>query len=92
MIKKKKIKCDVYSFDVWSIVRVRKRMVPRLVVDITKTFPKKIKATKVHESQKCLPATQFLIIWPINWMIYFKAVINGWNNNCKYAEVFDKIE
>jgi len=91
MITKKEITCDVYSFDIWSLFRLRQRMVPRLVVDITKTFHTKIKATKTHKSQTCLPATQFLI-FPITWMIYFKAVINGWNNRCRYAEIFDKIE
>lgn len=91
MLQKKEITCDVYSFDIWSLVRIRKRNVPRLVVDITTTFHKKIKATKIHKSQTSLPATQFLI-FPITWMIYFKAIQNGWNHNCKYAEVFDKIE
>jgi len=91
MIRKKEITCDVYSFDIWGIVRVRKRVVPRLVVNITSTFSKKMRATRAHKSQTCLPATQFLI-FPITWMIYFKAILNGWNNNCRYAEVFDKIE
>ena len=81
----------MYSFDIWSLVRIRKRVVPRLVVNITATFSKKIRATRAHKSQTCLPATQFLI-FPITWMIYFKAILNGWNNDYKYAEVFDKIE
>lgn len=60
---------------------------PRLVVDITTTFHKKVKAMDAHKSQTHLP-----LIIPLTWTVYFKAVINGWNNNCKYAEVFDKIE
>jgi LmbE family N-acetylglucosaminyl deacetylase len=91
MMKKKEITCEVYCFDIWNVVRIRKRVVPRLVVNITSTFAKKIRAVNVHESQTSLPAAQFLI-FPITWMIYFKAIVNGWNNNYKYAEVFDKIE
>lgn len=87
MIRKKEITCDVYSFDVWSLFRVRKRMVPRLVVNITTTFNKKIQAMQAHKSQTHLP-----LIIPLTWTVYFKAIKNGWNNNCKYAEVFDKIE
>ena len=51
MIHKKEITCDVYSFDVWGLFRVRKRMVPRLVVDITTTFNKKIQAMKAHKAR-----------------------------------------
>jgi LmbE family N-acetylglucosaminyl deacetylase len=84
LVKKKKIACDVYSYDVWEIIRVRKRLVPQLIVDITKTFPKKIKAIKAHKSQK-------VTILNLLWTVYIKALITGWNNNCRYAEVFDKI-
>ena len=85
MIDKKEITCDVYSFDVWSLFRIRKRMVPRLVVDITSTFNKKLKAIEAHKSQKVAMVS-------LGWTVYLKAILNGWNNNCKYAEVFDKIE
>jgi len=85
MIRKKEITCEVYSFDVWSLIRIRKRMVPRLVVDITTTFHKKLKAIEAHKSQK-------VTMISIGWTVYLKAIINGWNNNCRYAEVFDKIE
>ena len=91
MMQKKEISCEVYCFDIWNVVRVRKRVVPRLMVNITSTFAKKIRAVNAHKSQTSLPATQFLI-FPITWMIYFKAIVNGWNNNCRYAEIFDKIE
>lgn len=84
LVKKGKIKCEVYSFDVWEIIRVRNRMVPRLVVDITETFKTKIKSIKAHKSQQ-------VTILNLLWTVYLKAVISGWNNNCKYAEIFDKI-
>ncbi|MBW2978673.1 PIG-L family deacetylase [Candidatus Woesearchaeota archaeon] len=84
LIKNKKIPCPVYSFDTMNIPKIRKRGLPKLVVDITDTFQTKIDALKAHKSQNTT-------IKSIGWLIYLKAKINGWNNNCKYAEVFDKI-
>jgi LmbE family N-acetylglucosaminyl deacetylase len=84
LIKENKINCPVYSFDVWSIMKIRKRGLPRLVVDITDTFDTKIEALRTHKSQ-------INTIMSLGWLIHFKARMNGWNNNCKYAEVFDKI-
>ena len=76
---------DIYSFDVWNPIRVRKRNLPKLVVDVTETFEKKIKAFKAHKSQK-IPMLSLM------WNIHLKALINGWNNGVKYAEVFYKIK
>ena len=77
---------NVYSFDVWNILnlRFRRRNLPELVVDITNTFKKKIDACKCHKSQK-------LTMISLLWNIYVKALLNGLNNDCKYAEVFLKI-
>jgi LmbE family N-acetylglucosaminyl deacetylase len=85
LIKENKINCPVYSFDVWNVMKLRKRGLPRLVVDITDTFEKKIEALRAHKSQ-----TNTLM--SLGWLVHFKARMNGWNNNCKYAEVFDKIK
>lgn len=84
IIEKKIITCDVYSFEVWNPVKI-KRNAPKMVVDITKTFKKKIEAFKVHESQK-------LTIINLLWSVYWRAITRGFNNNCKYAEVFYKIQ
>ncbi len=75
---------DVYSYDVWTLVNIRKRNAPKLVVDITKTFKQKVRAFRVHKSQK-------LTIMILMWSLYLKAIINGMNNGVKYAEVFYKI-
>jgi len=77
--------CDIYSFGVWNPIKLRRRNVPKLVVDITNTFNKKIKAFKAHKSQK-------MAILPLMWNVYLKAMMNGWNNGVKYAEVFYKIK
>ncbi|MFH1440064.1 MAG: PIG-L deacetylase family protein [Candidatus Woesearchaeota archaeon] len=75
---------ELYSFDVWNPLTARGRDRPMLVVDISDTFHLKIKALKAHKSQKLtlltmIPAT------------YARAIINGLNNHCRYAEIFYKI-
>lgn len=79
-----KYKGDVYSFDVWTLVNIRKRDAPKLVVDIKDTFAIKTKAFKAHKSQKIARII-------LTWSMYLKAVLNGINNGVKYAEVFYKI-
>jgi len=86
ILKDKKLSCDVYSFDVWNPVAVRKRNVPKLVVDTTDTFPTKLKAYDAHESQVNLP-----LMIPMRFRIHLHALLHGWANHCKYAEVFRKL-
>ena len=85
IIKKTKYKCDIYSFDIWNPINVRKRNQPKMVVDITKTFDKKIKAFKCHKSQ-------IMTLVPMIPAIYSRAMINGVNYGYKYAEVFIKLK
>lgn len=84
LINEKKINCPAYSFDIWNLMKIRKRSLPRLVVDITETFSTKIEALKAHKSQSNT-------LMSLGWLVHLKARMNGWHNNCKYAEVFDKI-
>jgi len=85
LINEIKTNCDIYSFGVWNPIRIRKRNLPKLIVDISNTFDKKIKAFNIHKSQK-------ISILSLMWNVYVKAIINGWNNGVKYAEVFYKIK
>lgn len=75
---------DVYTFDVWNPIRIRKRTEPRLVIDTSKTFKFKIRALNCHKSQKAA-------ILSLLWNIYRKDFFNGLSNNCRFAEVFYKI-
>jgi len=75
---------DMYSFDIWNIVNFRHRNEPKLVVDISDHFPKKIEAIKKHKSQVAA-------ITSLLWKVYLKDWLNGFSNNCRYAEVFVKI-
>ncbi len=85
LISQKKIDCPVYSFEVWSLFKLRNRNLPRLVVDISKTFNIKVKAFLVHESQK-------LAIWALLWKLILKDWISGLIHGYKYAEVFYRLK
>jgi len=84
-IEKSKFKGDVYSFNVWSPINIRKRHLPKMVVDVSQTFKKKIQAFKAHKSQE-------LTYWTLIWNVYAQALISGLNQGCRYAEVFYKIK
>ena len=84
ILNKMRYKCDVFSFDVWNPFIIRKTNLPKLYVDITETFPIKIKAIKVFQSQKIALFTLF-------WSVYLRAIIHGLHTNKKYGERFFKI-
>ncbi len=81
-------KGDLYAFQVYTTFKIRRRNVPRLVVDISETFSLKIKALKIFKSQ-------FNFYAFINWVPLVSTLvrdfINGINNNCKFAEIFYKV-
>lgn len=79
-----KYRGDVYTFDVWNPVNVVKRNQPKMYVDITGTFKKKIEALKQFKSQK-------IAMISLLWSIYLRAFLNGLNAKCRYAERFDKV-
>lgn len=85
IVAEKKLK-NVYTFDVWNPLNIRKRDQPRLVVDVTKTFQAKLKAYDAHESQVYLP-----LMIPMRLRMIVYALLAGWNNQCRYAEVFRKL-
>jgi len=85
MIERKKITCPVYSFDIWSLIRVRKRNLPRMVVDVSDTFTQKVKALLVHESQR-------MAIGMLLWRMVLKDWFNGLIYGHRYTEVFYKIQ
>ena len=77
-------KGEIYSFDIWNPFNIRQRDRPKLIIDITDTFHKKIKALRLHESQW----VTLLTMVPATWV---RAVANGLDNRMKYAEVFAKL-
>jgi len=82
-------KVHVYTFDVWNPMQVlnifKMEEKPKLYVDTSKTHGLKIKALHLFESQK--PSVYSLMPF-----LYIQERINGMKNNCKYAEVFEKVK
>lgn len=81
---KGQLSCPVYTFTVWNYFRVKKRDVPRLVVDISDSFKIKLKALSVFRSQ-------IIAMVSLKWSVYVKAFFAGLRNNVQFAEVFYKI-
>ena len=80
-------KYHVYTFDVWDVAKtlnLLRKDGPKLFVDISKTFDKKIKAINLFKSQK-------FYTYQLLPYVYINAITNGKKNNCKYAEMFYKI-
>jgi len=84
LVKKKKITCPVYSFDIWSLVKIRNRNEPRMVVDISDTFNTKVKAFLVHESQTAAIAM-------LMWKMVLKDWLSGIRYGYHYSEVFYRL-
>lgn len=85
-IAREKKLSNVYTFDIWNPLKLLKRNVPKLVVDITDTFNKKMQAYEAHESQANLPG-----MLPFRLRMRIDALINGFSNHCRYAEIFHKL-
>ncbi len=84
LIEKNHIECPVYSFEIWSLVKLRKRNLPQLVVNTTDTFNTKVRAFLIHESQK-------LAIWSLLGKVIIKDWLSGMIHGYKYAEVFYRL-
>lgn len=75
----------VYSFEIWNPVNIKKRDIPKLYIDVSKTFHLKIKALKEFKSQ-------IGSLIPLLPVVYIRAFFAGLHAKCKYAEVFYKIK
>ena len=86
LIDKMNYKKEVYTYNIWNLfINFRKRQSPKLVVDVSGTFKKKMKAFEKHKSQR-------LAMLLLTWNIYLQGIINGLRNGVKYAEVFYRIK
>jgi LmbE family N-acetylglucosaminyl deacetylase len=86
LVAEHKLTKDIYTFDVWNPLKLLKRNVPKLVVDISDTFKKKLEAYEAHESQVNLPG-----MLPFRVRMWIDAILYGWSNQCRYAELFYKL-
>ncbi len=79
-----KIKSDVYTFGIWRFFKISRRYDPKLYVDISDFFVKKLDALKLFKSQ-----TNAMIT--LKWSVYVKAIVNGFKIHKPFAEVFYKV-
>lgn len=75
---------DIYSFGIWRFFKWKRRNNPRLIVDISEHFHKKLEALDVFKSQK-------VAMLALKWSVYLKAFVNGFKKGTQFAEVFYKI-
>lgn len=84
------INTNVYVFEIWTPWRVRQRELPRLYMDITDTFEKKIKA--LHEFRTQINIFTHSVLNNILYFkVYISAFINGYRSNNTLAEMFYKV-
>ena len=74
-------KINVYVFEVWNVLNETK---PRMYVEVSDTFGKKIEAMKKFKSQK-------VFIWTLMPPVIIRAIVCGFHAKCRYAERFYKI-
>ncbi len=79
-----KKKLAVYSFGVWRLVKWKQRNTPRMVVDISSYFTKKIQAIRLFKSQK-------LAMFTLIASVYIKAITSGFRYQKNFVEVFYKL-
>ena len=79
-----KKKPEVYIYSVWNPVEFNTRF-PALYIDISKTFSSKIKSLKQFPSQK------FHAIYPLMFIVFFRAIKNGIKIRKMFAEKFYRI-
>ena len=85
LIEEVDYKGDVYSFNIWNPVNIRKRTEPKLWVDISSSFWTKMKALSCFKSQKAA----LFQLFPLTMWNDFR---NGITNKTRFAEVFIKIK
>ncbi|HJX05125.1 MAG TPA: PIG-L deacetylase family protein [Candidatus Nanoarchaeia archaeon] len=87
------LKSELYMFEVWHLLNLRKRSKPKLVIDTSDTFKTKIAALKAFKSQ--IDLFTFYNYLVLNnfffFLIYIKDTLNGIKYSTKYAEVFYKV-
>lgn len=78
-------KTDVYVFEVWNPVNLMKRHAPKMYVDVSSTFGRKIEALRCFRSQ-------VVSIMQLIFGVYAGAFLNGLHSGSKLAEVFYKVK
>jgi len=85
VLQEARVKAEVYLFSIWNPFSLRKSHAPRLYVDTTHTFGKKIRAIRHFQSQR--PAMLVLL-----WGILARELKNGLHIGTRIAECFYRIQ
>ncbi|MFP4645203.1 MAG: PIG-L deacetylase family protein [Candidatus Woesearchaeota archaeon] len=80
----RRLSSDVYGFGIWRLFRFKRRHSPRLVVDVSDTFSKKLRAIDVFKSQR-----PRLFILKIG--VYVNALLRGLKHGAVFVEEFQKL-
>jgi LmbE family N-acetylglucosaminyl deacetylase len=81
--EKHNFKGEIFCFDVWTLFNLKKSGLPKIYVDTSEFFHKKVEALKMFKSQKL---SFLILILPT----FLRDFINGLKNHSKYAEVLYK--
>lgn len=93
MYKRLGLKSELYMFEVWHLLNLKKRNKPKLVVDTSSTFKTKVEALKAFKSQIDLfTLYNYLVLNNFFFfLIHIKDMLNGIKYGTKYAEVFYRV-
>ena len=78
-----KLRCEVWTFDIWNLWNLKRRT-PRVIIDVTDTFRRKLDAIEAFKSQKVAIVTLLL-------PVYARAILWGLRRHVRFAEGFYKV-
>lgn len=82
------LRCPVFTFDVWTPFSTKKRDAPRLVVDVTDVYRKKIEAIRCFKSQ-------LGVLQMANWYVFtrmlLRNIFSGLRFRYRFSEVFFRL-
>lgn len=85
LYEKIRFKPEIYVYSIWNPVSLRTGY-PALYENISQTFSLKLKALRIFRSQR------FNAIYPLLFMIFYRAIKNGLKIKKKFGEKFYKIK
>ncbi len=75
--------CEVWTFDIWNLWNLKRRT-PRIIIDVTDTFRRKLDAIEAFKSQKVAIITLLL-------PVYARAIMWGLRRHVRFAEGYYKV-
>jgi len=85
LVESSKTNPGIYLYSVWSPFTLKKSHLPKMYVDISGTFSKKLEAIKCFRSQR-------LAIYSLIASIFVRAIKNGLHTHTRFAEKFYKLK